>query len=55
MIYLYFIVSIRAYEKHATAHRVRKDSVNYVEGGAISPLYVVQKELQTKQLHEAAK
>ena len=45
MIYLHFIVSIRANEEHATAHRVRQDRVNHVEGSAISPLYVIQKEL----------
>lgn len=45
MTHLNFVVSVGAHEKNATAQRVRQDSVNQVEGCAISPLYVVQNDL----------
>ena len=41
-----FVVPICAYEKHATAHRVREERVNQVKCSVISPLQVVQKQLQ---------
>jgi hypothetical protein len=55
MFHLNFVVSVGAYEKHATAHRVRQDGVNQVEDSAISPLYIVQKELQSQASKHASK
>ena len=45
MINIDFIISVGTYEKHATAHLVREEGVNDVEGSAICPLQVVQEQL----------